>query len=193
MKRNIQTALAAIAIIMLGLFLIRPSNWEVILHRRSVPPGQSEWKDVTSHEASFQVAMPGNPVPRKLSQSTPVGTIVATGFELERSELPALFFIFSYRVDIPAEAVDSFLDGTCKEVARIAHGRDLCCQPIALGEYPGREMTFEFTERDQVHTRRDRLYLAAHRYYHLSVSTPQQDTGAPHVTRFLDSFRLFDQ
>jgi hypothetical protein len=195
MRRKLLLALVVAVVVVGGSALLHSlatsTRTAVMEQNRGSTP--LEWQAVVSEEGGYRLEMPGKatPLTREVTPA-PGTTIHARGHLVERPELPANFFVFSYVVPNPppAQDVEPFLEATCRGIREKRKGNLRGERPLTLDSVQGREIIFQFHDygRSNIHT--GRVYYAQPRLYVTSVVTPEPLADETFVKKCLDSFTL---
>jgi hypothetical protein len=184
----------AAVIVLGGSFLLNSGWW---FPRRSNQPGragvgdQHQWKEITYHDGGYRVLIPGDPIQREERTATwPGMDVKVKSWELERRELPALFFTFHFDAPIDRDDVEQVLDLMAKEIARGKKGKLVSAKKVNMEGYPGREAVIEYTNSRGVFIQISRFYFVKSRLLHAAVVTSKEGSAADYVRTFLESFRL---
>ncbi len=184
-----------IAILVIGgSFLLNIDKWIPLTRRGSPGPSRVDWREFTCEEGQYKILMPGIPSPREESRLTWFGlAIKAKGWEVERREFPARFFVFHFEARIGENDVEALLDQTAAQISAARNGKLVNVKRISLDRHPGREAIMECPGKSGIDTQVSRFYFANNRHYHTAVVTPKKKASADYVTKFLDSFKLIRQ
>ncbi|GAB4177042.1 MAG: hypothetical protein Fur006_08470 [Coleofasciculaceae cyanobacterium] len=136
--------------------------------------------------------MPGTPVQEKGSVNTKHGSITINSLYVVRdeAEYEVVFFDFPKSISLNSSEINKAFDRGSSNFAKYTGGRIVSQRNIRLGNFPGREVKFQF---EQGWIAKRRAYLVSQRVYGLTVYTDQEASLAKSIDGFFKSFRLANQ
>ncbi|HTE18315.1 MAG TPA: hypothetical protein VK689_08030 [Armatimonadota bacterium] len=149
---------------------------------------QNDWKEFSSTEGRFRVLLPGKPEMQKQSVDTALGP---QDLYMHRAVAGPLSYVVIY-TDNPEAALkerggDQFLDDVRDGFIRSIRGKLLTEKKATLDSNTGNELLVEAPNGINVVSR---LCLVKNRLYQLIAIGPKEESAAPEVTWFFDSFKL---
>jgi hypothetical protein len=181
--------ITAVVMLLIGV-LFFGKNFGLNSDLSSVLPGQTaaEWRDFTSPDGSFTIALPGDPIEKKETTKTAAGNMDMHLFTLD---LRNISYAVIYTDFPPAflqmpNAAEKLLEGGRNGAVAQVKGRLVSDQPISIGRHPGRELQIECSQG----TILARIYIIDGRLYQMIVLTPTGKAISHDARKFLESFRV---
>jgi len=150
---------------------------------------QVEWTEYRSEADRFAAFFPGTPTESSKTVNTAIGPIEMKIYGVAKKQT-AFSVVLS---DYPPEHVKrvgsaTILDGARDGAVANTQGKLLSELIIEIAGNPGRDL--KISAAGGKGTVRAKLFLVGSRLYQVLAVTPTEDSYAPQVGRFLESFKL---
>lgn len=150
-----------------------------------------DWREFTSAEGQFSVALPGTPVDKPRKAATAVGQVDYHSYELELPRQGMSFAIAYFDFPVPVvsqQQLNLAFESRRKQVLEAASGKVAREETITLNGHPGRDI--EFTIPDKPGRGYVRMLFVKPRMYLLLLDGPRVGVDSPEAKRFFESFRV---
>ena len=159
---------------------------------------QGKWKEFTSEEWAFSVMMPGTPSDVIRKQPTVIGNIDIHNFIRQKGNAVYMVSVNSFPIVVSAQKIDYVLGGVGGDIEKLTNGKVWSQTPIALGDFPGRDVKARDLEIGKLLTALTgkyymnmRVYLANSKLYQIMMLTPSGSTfPEKEGVLFFDSFKV---
>ncbi|MEW9124606.1 MAG: hypothetical protein AB2421_17985 [Thermotaleaceae bacterium] len=145
-------------------------------------------------DGGFAVGFPAKPELVQQTAKTPIGDIAFNMYIHEKKDVA---YTVSYN-DYPQEFIDSiedmemFYEGAIGGAAKSADATALEQKDITLGEYSGKEITYEGVLEGEDFSMFQRVFLVGNRLYQVNVTGTKKGIKMEDVQKFMDSFELIN-
>jgi hypothetical protein len=148
-----------------------------------------EWTEYRSDAARFAASFPGKPTESTKTANTAVGSIEMKMYGVSQRQTAFSVAVADYPPDqVKQLGPVTILDGARDGAVATTQGKLLSELIIDMAGNPGREVKIGIAGGKA--TVRAKILLVGNRLYQIIAVTPMEDSYAPQVRRFLDSFRL---
>ncbi|QZY55848.1 hypothetical protein [Crassaminicella profunda] len=142
-------------------------------------------------DGGFSVDFPEEPKDEVQTLQTPLGNIDLHMYIVEKEDIAYICMYNDYPEELIKQAkADDLLVGACNGAVANVNGKNQKVTDVTLGEYPGKDLTYDLEKDGRSVKAHQKIYLVGNRLYQMNIATDKEEENKESINKFFDSFKL---